>query len=53
MTAERIPDYCIVPGIGKCRILYYMGNGRFMVISNKDERRVVPRFRMTMLPSST
>lgn len=46
------PTYCVVKGVGKCRILYYEGKGRFRVLTNRDSQRTVHRSKMQFLPDA-
>lgn len=42
-----LPRWGVVPGIGKVRILEYAGNGKWVVLDNKDTRRFVDKSRLT------
>jgi len=45
--AWRLPRWAVLPGIGRVRVLEYVGNGRFVVLDNTDEKRLVHRDRLT------
>jgi len=46
-TPRPIPRWGVVAGLGKVRVLSYEGNGRWMVLDNKDTRRFVDKSRLT------
>lgn len=35
---SRLPRWAYVPGKGKCRVLAYMGNGQWDLLTSRDER---------------
>lgn len=50
MSAEppgSIPRYARLPGIGRVRVLEYVGDGRFRVLDSTDSVRLVHRDRLT------
>lgn len=44
---KPIPKWAILPGRGKCRVLFYAGNGYFVVLTNRDVEVHVHRDRLT------
>ena len=46
----KTPTYCVVPGLGRCKVLAYLGNDRFRVLRLKtDSTYRIPRERITFL----
>ena len=43
------PTWAYLKGVGRVRVLYYMGEGFWSVLDRKDERRIVHRDRLTFL----
>ena len=50
--AKEYPSYCMIRGIGRCRVLSYWQNGYFRVLDKNDETRLVHRSRMKFLPDA-
>lgn len=48
-AGASLPKKAHLPGIGHVQVLDYHGNGRFMVLDRKDNRRLVHRDRLTFL----
>lgn len=48
--AADLPRYAVYQG-RRVRVLHYHRNGRFMVLDRSDERRLVRRDLLTMLPT--
>lgn len=49
LEVQRYPNYAILPGRGRVRIMHYEGNGYFYVLTNKDERVTTHRSRLTFI----
>lgn len=50
MTEPRIPTRAYLPSHGLVRVLYYVANGTFCVLTNRDERRFVHRDELRFRP---
>lgn len=50
-TGRRIkhPAHCIHKSHGKCRVLYYSGNGYFMLLDSRDAKVFAPRRLITFI----
>ena len=48
-AGAKIPKKAHLPGIGHVRVTDYHGDGRFMVVDRKDNKRLVHRDRLTFL----
>lgn len=46
----KIPAFCIVPGLGRCKVLAYVGEGYFRVLTTRDCTYRIPRGRIQFLP---
>lgn len=46
-----MPVSGIVPGIGRVRIIAYIGDGYFRVVDSRDNTRLLHRMRLTFLSS--
>lgn len=46
-TPRTLPRWGRVAGIGRVRILSYEGDGKWLVLDNKDTRRFVDKSRLT------
>jgi hypothetical protein len=43
----KIPQWGYVKGLGRCRVLCYLGNDRFELLTRRDERYRVHRDRIS------
>lgn len=50
---SQLPTYAYLPGKGKVRILEFVGNDTFRVITNRDETMRVNRARLTFIKEQT
>lgn len=44
---EHFPQHAYVKGYGRVRVLSYDGNGTFTILTSRDERVMLPRWRLS------
>lgn len=48
---KPLPQYAVLNGIGRCRVLYYHGNGYFVLLARGDVEYFRHRDNLTFLPA--